>query len=75
MDDIVARSGNAARQDMKPGQAKWFVGLRAEPSRGLAEGSLEGFLETGNRLWTRGRVIGPRVDTALDSRDGISWTR
>ena len=33
MDDIVARSGNAARQDMKPGQAKWFVGTMGLPGQ------------------------------------------
>ena len=33
MDEIVARSGNAARQDMKPGQAKWFVGTMGLPGQ------------------------------------------
>ena len=33
MDDIVARSGNAARQDMKPGQAKWYVGTMGLPGQ------------------------------------------
>ncbi len=33
MDDIVARSGNAARQDMKPGQVKWFVGTMGLPGQ------------------------------------------
>ena len=33
MDEIVARSGNAARQDMKPGQAKWFVGSMGLPGQ------------------------------------------
>ena len=33
MDDIVARSGNAARDDMKPGQAKWYVGTMGLPGQ------------------------------------------
>ena len=33
MDDIVARSGNAARDDIKPGQAKWYVGTMGLPGQ------------------------------------------
>ena len=33
MDDIVARSGNAARDDMKPGQIKWYVGPMGLPGQ------------------------------------------
>ncbi len=33
MDDIVARSGNAARDDMKPGQIKWYVGTMGLPGQ------------------------------------------
>ncbi len=33
LDDIVARSGNAARDDMKPGQAKWYVGTMGLPGQ------------------------------------------
>ncbi len=35
MDDIVARSGNAARDDMKPGQSKWYVGTMGLPGQEL----------------------------------------
>lgn len=30
-DDMIARSGNAVRQDMKPGQSKWYVGTMGLP--------------------------------------------
>lgn len=33
MDDIVARSGNAARDDIKPGQARWYVGTMGLPGQ------------------------------------------
>ncbi len=33
VDDIVARSGNAARYDMKPGQAMWYVGTMGLPGQ------------------------------------------
>lgn len=31
--DFMARSGNAARQDMKPGEAKWYVSTMGAPGR------------------------------------------
>jgi hypothetical protein len=31
--DMFARSGNAVREDMKPGQAKWFVGTMGLPDQ------------------------------------------
>ena len=31
LDQMLARSGNAARDDMKPGQAKWYVGTMGLP--------------------------------------------
>ncbi len=33
MDSALARSGNAARDDMKPGQAKWYVGTMGLPGQ------------------------------------------
>lgn len=30
-DDMMARSGNAVRQDMKPGQSKWYVSTMGTP--------------------------------------------
>ncbi len=32
-DDFMARSGNAVRQDMKPGEAKWYVSTMGVPGR------------------------------------------
>ncbi len=32
-EDFMARSGNAVRQDMKPGQAKWYVGTIGMPGQ------------------------------------------
>jgi len=32
-DDFIARSGNAVRQDMKPGQSKWYVGTMGMPGQ------------------------------------------
>ena len=33
LDQMLARSGNAARDDMKPGQAKWYVGTMGLPGQ------------------------------------------
>jgi hypothetical protein len=33
LDDMVARGGNAVRQDMKPGQARWYVGTLGLPGQ------------------------------------------
>lgn len=33
MDSALARSGNAARDDLKPGQAKWYVGTMGLPGQ------------------------------------------
>jgi hypothetical protein len=33
LDEMVARTGNAARDDMKPGQAKWYVGTMGLPGQ------------------------------------------
>jgi hypothetical protein len=33
MDNALARSGNAARDDLKPGQAKWYVGTMGLPGQ------------------------------------------
>ena len=33
LDDMLARSGNAARDDMKPGQVKWYVGTMGLPGQ------------------------------------------
>jgi hypothetical protein len=32
-EDMMARSGNAVRQDMKPGQSKWYVGTIGMPGQ------------------------------------------
>jgi hypothetical protein len=32
-DDFIARSGNAVRQDMKPGEAKWYVSTMGTPGQ------------------------------------------
>ncbi|MFO1466741.1 MAG: hypothetical protein U1F35_09935 [Steroidobacteraceae bacterium] len=32
-DDMLARSGNAVREDMKPGQSKWYVSTMGTPGR------------------------------------------
>ena len=33
LDQMLARSGNAARDDMKPGQARWYVGTMGLPGQ------------------------------------------
>lgn len=33
LDQMLARSGNAARDDLKPGQAKWYVGTMGLPGQ------------------------------------------
>ena len=32
-DDMIARSGNARRQDMQPGESKWYVGTMGMPGQ------------------------------------------